>query len=471
MPPFYAPQPSAPPPGSPYLSPLQAFLGGAAGGYQNAQAAQAAQQQAQQQAAAAASLRLQLGALANQGKQAAPNERMSEFTGTDPATGQPLTDSSGAPLPGKAATAAANVAGRNTHYGAQDGTAAGRLALAAALGAGKGNLTPDAYARLSGGQAPAAPGLPPAPPLSPPPDPAQGILSDPLGLTAAGGALPGRPAPAAAPANLPPPDPASLLGPAAAAGIAGKASAAHLADVRASYIAGSQTRATDARTLYTGAQTKYLAGPKTDLTTEQANLTGVKATDQPGLDHSLISLRGAQGKLYTSAAGKNAAEIPTIGRLADSLVGLRGAQGAAATENAATNASRTPILQQNANTLRQNADTAAARVRGGGGNGQGALNSQVRDQQSVIDKNNAQKNSILRGLMSRDGVQRQPTQIEKNMIDAHDFNIQAAQHQQNALRAGQSGAGNAPGGVVSYGGRHFSAAALAAEVARRRGGR
>lgn len=68
MPQFYAPQPSAPPPGNPYLSPLQALLGGATGGYQNAQAAQAQAQQQAQQAAAQASLRLQLGALANQGK-------------------------------------------------------------------------------------------------------------------------------------------------------------------------------------------------------------------------------------------------------------------------------------------------------------------------------------------------------------------------------------------------------------------
>ena len=172
----------------------------------------------------------------------------------------------------------------------------------------------------------------------------------------------------------------------------------------------------------------------------------------PGFRQGLIA-NGA------TTADANASRAATYGQVAPI-----DAEANATRANSGANyqAGRLNIDQQNAN-------TNAQRVGGAGGQ----INTQVNQQQAIIEKNNAQKIQILRGLMvkSSDGTmtQRAPTTTEQNMINAADANIHTAQHQQNVLRGGaQPGpAQGAQNDTVVVAGHHMARADIQAELRRR----
>lgn len=231
--------------------------------------------------------------------------------------------------------------------------------------------------QLNPGGLPPSPGLPAAP-VAPvgAPAPARGAFG---GMAMAGGVPPtlagllgqgaGAPistAPLGTDANPiqtgPPnriiPLPTQHLGPMARVGITLKQRQADLARDRGNLVQS---------------QDQFLTGSKTELTDAQRALAaqrtknlGLQATEIPLEGHSKRVLRGAEAKFYGTAAGKNAAIIPTIGPLAAATIRARDAAAAATTKNADTSARRAELAAQSVAIQRWKAHNA-------GGKGAGLL--------------------------------------------------------------------------------------------------
>jgi len=221
--------------------------------------------------------------------------------------------------------------------------------------------------------------------------------------------------------------------------------------------------------------------------TATTDLTAIKAGMYPQLTLSRVqenmataNLRGSQGKFYdartnevvpmaqakilldNAQAGKANMDTQTLPEFRQGLIQNGATTAGANASRAATYGQVAPIdAEANATRANSGADyqqgmlsvaqqNANTRASGTGAGGQ--INTQVNQQQAIIDKNNAQKIQILRGLMVKgtDGAmtQRQPTTNEQNMINAADTNIHTAQHQQNVLRGG-SQPGQLPGGAYN----------------------